>query len=69
MSWTFRRRIKIADGIQLNLSRGGLSMTVSPRGAGVTLSPKAMYIHLGLPNNHCFANLLFAIFKTLPFLP
>ena len=55
MSWTFRRRVKIADGIQLNLSRGGLSLTVGPRGARVTLSPKAMYLHLGLPGTGIYS--------------
>ena len=55
MSWTFRRRIKIADGVQLNLSRGGLSLTLGPRGARVTLSPKAMYLHLGLPGTGIYS--------------
>ena len=55
MSWTFRRRVKIADGVQLNLSRGGLSLTLGPRGARVTLSPKAMYLHLGLPGTGIYS--------------
>ena len=55
MSWTFRRRIKIADGVQLNLSRGGLSLTLGPRGARVTVSPKASYLHLGLPGTGIYS--------------
>ena len=55
MSWTFRRRIKIADGLQLNISKGGLSLTMGPRGARVTVGPKGSYLHLGLPGTGIYS--------------
>ena len=37
MGLSFRRRIKIAPGLRLNLSRSGPSLSVGPRGAHVTV--------------------------------
>lgn len=40
MTFRFRRSIKVAPGIRLNLSKSGVSATVGPRGAKVTLNHK-----------------------------
>src|SRR5687767_13529553 len=45
----FRRRIKIAPGVQLNLSKGGISVTVGTRGMHYTFGRGKSDISLGLP--------------------
>lgn len=49
MAWSFRRRIKIAPGVHINLSKSGVSTSVGPRGAKVTVGPKGTYLHTGIP--------------------
>src|SRR5688500_10206532 len=45
----FRRRIKIAPGVQLNLSKGGISVTVGTRGMHYTFGRGKSDLSLGLP--------------------
>lgn len=33
MGWRFRKRIKIAPGVNINLSKSGISTTIGKRGA------------------------------------
>lgn len=49
MAWTFRKRIKIAPGVHLNLSKSGVSTSVGPQGAKVTVGPKGTYLHTSIP--------------------
>ena len=49
MAWSFRRRIKIAPGVHINLSKGGVSTSIGPKGAKVTVGPKGTYLHTGIP--------------------
>ena len=49
MAWTFRRRIKIAPGVHLNLSKSGISTSVGPKGAKVTVGPNGSYLHTSIP--------------------
>lgn len=49
MAWSFRRRIKIAPGVHINLSKSGVSTSIGPKGAKVTVSPKGTYLHTGIP--------------------
>lgn len=48
MPFRFRRSIRIAPGIRVNLSRSGVSASIGPRGAKLTLGrrPRAT---IGLP--------------------
>lgn len=45
----FRRRIKIAPGLRLNLSGSGLSLSAGPRGASVTLGSRGVWSSVGIP--------------------
>ena len=43
------RRIKIAPGISINLSKSGLSASAGVRGAHVTLGPRGVRRTVGIP--------------------
>ena len=43
------RRIKIAPGISLNLSKSGISTSVGVRGAHLTVGPRGVRRTVGLP--------------------
>ena len=45
----YRKRIKIAPGVNINLSGSGISATVGPRGANVNLGKKGAYLNTGIP--------------------
>lgn len=49
MAWSFRKRIKIAPGVNINLSKSGISTSIGPKGAKVTIGPKGTYLHTGIP--------------------
>ena len=49
MGFRFRRSIRLAPGIRLNLSSRGLSATVGPRGASVNVGPRGTYANVGIP--------------------
>ena len=45
----FNKRIKIAPGIKLNVSKSGVSTTVGGRGASVNVGKKGTYLNTSLP--------------------
>jgi len=49
MGFRFFRRIKIAPGVTLNLSKSGLSASFGPRGAKFTIGPRGTRQTVGLP--------------------
>ena len=49
MAFRLFRRIKIAPGITLNLSKSGLSASAGVRGARVTLGPRGVRRTVGVP--------------------
>lgn len=49
MGFRFRRTIKIAPGVRLNLSKGGVSTSIGRRGATVNLSKRGSKATVGLP--------------------
>lgn len=49
MAWKFRKRIKIAPGITINLSRSGVSTTIGTRGASVNIGKNGTYLNTGIP--------------------
>ena len=53
MGWRLRfwRRVKVAPGVTLNLSKGGLSTSVGPRGAKTTVGRKGIRQTLGIPGS------------------
>ncbi|WP_280547301.1 DUF4236 domain-containing protein [Halomonas sp. 11-S5] len=49
MGFRFRRRIMLAPGIRLNLSKRGLGLSVGPRGASLSVGPSGVHGHAGIP--------------------
>jgi hypothetical protein len=49
MSLRFRRRIRIAPGVHLNLGLHGAGLSVGPRGFHVGLNRQGMYTSAGIP--------------------
>lgn len=49
MGFRFFKRINIAPGVTLNLSKSGGSVSVGPRGAKVTLGPRGPRATVGIP--------------------
>lgn len=49
MAFRFFRRMRIAPGITLNLSKSGPSLSVGPRGAKMTVGPRGKRLTAGLP--------------------
>ena len=49
MGFRFRRSIRLAPGIRLNLSSRGLSASVGPRGASINVGPRGTYANVGIP--------------------
>ncbi len=54
MSFRFWRRIKIAPGITLNLSKSGGSLSFGPRGAKLTVGPRGKRVTTGIPGTGLF---------------
>lgn len=49
MTLRFRRTLRIAPGLRLNLGKRGVSVSAGVRGAGVTLSRQGLYGNVGAP--------------------
>ncbi|MGE4532244.1 DUF4236 domain-containing protein [Halomonas sp.] len=49
MAFRFQRRIRLAPGVRLNLSKRGLGLSVGPRGASLSLGPSGVHGHAGIP--------------------
>ena len=45
----FRKSIKIAPGVKLNVSKSGISTTVGQRGLSTSLNKNGAYLNMGLP--------------------
>ncbi|MFW6161786.1 MAG: DUF4236 domain-containing protein [Planctomycetota bacterium] len=54
MGFRFWRRMKIAPGVTLNLSKSGGSLSFGPRGAKVTLGPRGSRGTVGVPGTGLF---------------
>lgn len=51
MGLRFRRSIKLAPGLRVNLSRSGVSLSAGVRGASVTVGKRGTYANVGLPGS------------------
>ncbi len=49
MAFRFQRRIRLAPGVRLNLSKRGLGLSVGPRGASLSMGPSGVHGHAGIP--------------------
>ncbi|BBV97900.1 DUF4236 domain-containing protein [Pseudomonas monteilii] len=59
MAIRFRKSIKIAPGIRLNVSKGGVSTSIGGRGATVNISKKGTRVTAGIPGSGLSASHLF----------
>ena len=51
MAFRFRRSIKLAPGLRLNVGKRGFSVSAGVRGASVTLGQRGVYANVGLPGS------------------
>ncbi len=51
MSLRFRRSVRLAPGVRLDLGLRGPSLSVGPRGIGVTVGPAGVTTHAGIPGS------------------
>lgn len=49
MAWSFRKRIKIAPGIHVNIGKKGPSLSVGGKGASVNFGEKGTYLNTSIP--------------------
>jgi hypothetical protein len=49
MGFRFRRSLKIAPGIRLNVSKSGTSWSIGKRGATVNIGKRGTYVDVGAP--------------------
>ena len=55
MAWNFRKRIKIAPGIHLNLSKSGISTSVGPKGAKISVGKNGTYLNTSIPGTGLYS--------------
>lgn len=55
MAWNYRKRIKIAHGVHLNLSKGGVSTSIGPKGAKVTIGKNGTYLNKSIPGTGLYS--------------
>ena len=55
MAFRFRKSIKLAPGIRMNLSGGGLSWTLGPRGASIGIGKRGTFLNSGIPGSGLYS--------------
>lgn len=55
MAWNFRKRIKIAPGVHLNLSKGGVSTSIGPKGAKISIGKNGTYLNTSIPGTGLYS--------------
>ncbi len=55
MGIRFRRSLRLAPGVHLNLSKSGMSLSAGPRGAKVSVGSRGVYGNVGLPGTGIYA--------------
>ncbi|MEB1806484.1 MAG: DUF4236 domain-containing protein [Bacillaceae bacterium] len=51
MSFRFQKRVRVAPGVRLNISKRGISSSIGPRGASLTVGKRGLYGNVGLPGS------------------
>lgn len=49
MAWSYRKRIKVAPGVHLNISKSGVSTSMGSKGMSITTGPKGTYLNTSIP--------------------
>ena len=55
MAWNYRKRIIIAPGVHVNLSKGGISTSVGSKGAKVTFGKGGTYLNKSIPGTGLYS--------------
>ena len=55
MTLRFRRRVRIFQGVHLNVGMHGVGLSVGPRGLHVGLNRQGMYTSVGIPGTGIYA--------------
>ncbi len=55
MALRFRKSVKLAPGIRMNLSASGLSASLGPRGASVGIGKRGTFLNTGIPGTGLYA--------------
>lgn len=51
MGWRFQKRIRIAPGLRLNVSKRGLGISMGTRGARLSVGPRGVRTSVGIPGS------------------
>ncbi len=54
----FRKSLKLAPGVRMNLSGGGMSWTLGPRGASIGIGKRGTYLNTGIPGTGLYSRQL-----------
>lgn len=52
---SFRKKVKILPGLNLNFSKSGVSATIGTRGASVTFGKRGTYVNAGIPGTGIYS--------------
>jgi AAA+ superfamily predicted ATPase len=55
MAWNYRKRITIAPGVRLNISKKGVSSTFGVRGASINVGQNGTYLNTGIPGTGIYS--------------
>lgn len=55
MSISFRKRVKITPGVNLNFSKSGISTSLGPKGAKINIGKKGAYLNAGIPGTGIYS--------------
>lgn len=55
MAWSYRKRVKIAPGLSINLSKSGISTSIGPRGAKVSMGAKGTFLNTSIPGTGIYS--------------
>ncbi|MCL2074406.1 MAG: DUF4236 domain-containing protein [Marinilabiliaceae bacterium] len=55
MVWNYRKRITIAPGVRLNVSKKGVSSTFGMRGASINVGRNGTYLNTGIPGTGIYS--------------
>jgi len=55
MAWSYRKRITIAPGVRLNVSKKGVSTTLGMRGSSINFGQNGIYLNTGIPGTGIYS--------------
>ena len=55
MAWNYRKRVKIAPGVHLNLSKNGVSTSIGPKGAKISFGKNGTYLNTSIPGTGLYS--------------